>query len=224
MGDVQDTGVQNTDDQDTGDHDTSDQDTVLPWWQNPINLLSLAFAIAVLFGALGWVIGNNSAIDDPGPTDTGFLQDMRWHHEQAVEMANIYMVLPDTDQRLVTIAREIALGQAIEIGRMVEMLRNFGAAETNETETAMSWMGTPVPLDRMPGLATEADLQKFVRLSGDEADAAFVALMVAHHEGGVHMAEHAAAHAEVAEVRTMATQMAESQRREIEELQLLAAS
>ncbi len=209
--------------QDLDERDLDEQDAVLPWWQNPINLVSLAVAIALLAGALGWVVGNNNAIDDPGPTDTGFLQDMRWHHEQAVEMANIYMVLPDTDQRLATIAREIALGQAIEIGRMVEMLRNFGAAETNETETAMSWMGTPTPLDRMPGLATEADLQRFVTLSGDEADAAFVALMVAHHEGGIHMAEHAATHADVAEVRTMATQMAESQRSEIEELRRLAA-
>lgn len=221
------TGIDETGIDETGVHDTSAGDgpeTVLPWWQNPINLVTLAVAIALLAGALGWVVGNNGAIDDPGPTDTGFLQDMRWHHDQAVEMANIYLVLPDTDQRLATLAREITFGQAIEIGRMVEKLRNFGAAESNETDTAMSWMGTPTPLERMPGLATEADLQKFVQMSGDEADAAFVALMVAHHEGGIHMAEHAATHADVAEVRIMASQMAESQRSEIEEMLRLAAS
>ena len=203
--------------------DTIDDDVLLPWWHNPINLGSLALAIAILAGALGWVIGNNTAIADPTATDVGFLQDMRWHHDQAIEIAYTYLALPDTDQRLATIAREIALGQAIEVGQMVQMLRGFGAAETNETETAMTWMGTPTPLDRMPGLASDSDLAALRSSSGAVADQTFVTLMIAHHEGGIHMAEHAATHAGIADVRTMAEQMAGSQRNEIDELRVLIA-
>lgn len=200
-----------------------DDDVLLPWWRNPINLGAIALAIAILAGALGWVIGNNTAIADPNASDIGFLQDMRWHHDQAIEIAYTYMALPDTDQRLATIAREISLGQAIEVGQMVQMLRGFGAAEVNETETSMTWMGTPTPIDRMPGLATEGDLAALRAAAGDAADQIFVRLMVAHHEGGIHMAEHAATHAGLADVRTMAEQMAGSQRNEIEELRTLAA-
>jgi uncharacterized protein (DUF305 family) len=199
--------------------DQPDDVVVLPWWQSKLNLVSLAVAIALLAGGLGWVIGNNTALPDPGPADTGFLQDMRWHHEQAVEMANIYLVLRDTDQRLATIAREITLGQAIEIGQMVQLLRSFGAPETNETETAMTWMNMAVAIDAMPGLATEEQLDEFVTLSGDAADKMFVDLMVAHHQGGIHMAEAAIKDARVPAVRKMAEQMARSQQFEIDELQ-----
>jgi uncharacterized protein (DUF305 family) len=52
-----------------------------------------------------------------------------------------------------------------------------------------------------------------------------VQLMTAHHEGGIHMADHAADHGANGEVRLMAEQMAGSQREEIIEMaRLLAAS
>ena len=44
-----------------------------PWWQSKLNLGVLALAIALLCGALGWVVGNNRAIPDPNATDIGFL-------------------------------------------------------------------------------------------------------------------------------------------------------
>lgn len=201
-----------------------DEVVVLPWWHNPINLGVLAVAIALLAGALGWLIGNNNAVPDPNATDIGFLQDMRWHHDQAIEIAYTYMATPDTDGRLVTIAREIVLGQGIEIGQMAQLLRGWGEPEVNESDIAMSWMGTPTAIDRMPGLATEDDLITLANSSGTDADQRFVALMVAHHEGGIHMAEHAATHASQPEVRTMANQMIDAQQGEIDELRRLVAA
>jgi uncharacterized protein (DUF305 family) len=200
-------------------------DTVLPWWRNPVNLVVTAIALAVLAGALGWVVGNNRALPDPTPTDTGFLQDMRVHHEQAVQMSLIFLDRPDTDPALQTIAREIVVGQNIEIGRMIQLLRDFGASEVNETDTAMAWMDEPVALDRMPGLATAADIDVLRAATGAEANQAFVTLMTAHHQGGIHMAEHAAMHAGTDEVRNMAESMVTGQRGEIDEMaRLLAAS
>ena len=106
----------------------------LPWWQSKLNLAVVAVAIAVLCGGFGWLIGNNRAMPDPNTTDLGFLQDMRAHHEQAVYLSLYYLSDSGTNPNLRDIAREIVFGQGIEIGRMVEMLREFGANETNGTE------------------------------------------------------------------------------------------
>ena len=197
---------------------------IRPWWQSKLNLGVLAIAVAVLCGALGWLIGNNRATPDPNAVDIGFLQDMRTHHEQAVILGLYYLALDDTDPDLRVIAREIVFGQSIDIGRMIQLLRIYGATETNESDTAMTWMNEPTPNDRMPGLASEADIDKLRASSGKEADQLFVDLMSAHHEGGIHMAEYALDHANEIEVRRFAYGMAQSQKGEIEELRSLVAA
>jgi uncharacterized protein (DUF305 family) len=203
--------------------DVGDDVEVLPWHRNPINLVAILLAVAVLAAGIGWLVGNNRALADPNETDIGFLQDMRVHHEQAVQMALIYLDDEDRSFDLSIVAREILVGQNIEIGRFIQLLRGFGESEVNETDIAMTWMGDPVPLDRMPGLATQDDLQALADASGAEADALFVQLMTAHHQGGIHMAEHAAEHAATSEVRLMASQMASGQAEEITEMARLLA-
>lgn len=101
---------------------------------------------------------------------------------------------------------------------MVQMLRMFGEAEANEGDTSMAWMGMPVERGKMPGMATEADLDKLATLSGKEADAFFVQLMKAHHEGGIHMAEYAAGNAENEETKALASAIVKSQQDEIAEM------
>jgi uncharacterized protein (DUF305 family) len=201
-----------------------DDTQIWPWWQSKLNLGVVALAIAVLFGALGWVIGNNRAIPDPNATDIGFLQDMRTHHEQAVYLGLYYLELKDTNPDLRDIAREIVFGQGIEIGRMIQLLRLFGATESNETDVAMTWMNQPTPNDRMPGLASDADIDKLLASSGTAADQLFVALMTAHHQGGIHMAQYALTHANVIEVRRFADSMIVGQTGEISEMQALIAA
>jgi uncharacterized protein (DUF305 family) len=101
---------------------------------------------------------------------------------------------------------------------MVGLLLDMGADPANETGQAMAWMDQPVPLERMPGMATEAQLDELQAATGPEADALFVELMAAHHEGGIHMAEFAAEHAHRADVRGLAERMAVNQRGEIVDL------
>jgi uncharacterized protein (DUF305 family) len=67
-------------------------------------------------------------------------------------------------------------------------------------------------------MATDAQLEQLAGSSGAAADELFVDLMVAHHEGGIHMAETAAEDAGLAKVRSMATSMMTGQRGEIAEL------
>jgi uncharacterized protein (DUF305 family) len=194
-----------------------------PWWQSKLNLGVLAVAIAVLCGGLGWLIGNNRAIPDPNHVDIGFLQDMRAHHEQGVYLGLYYLADPGTNADLRVIAREIVFGQSIEIGRMIQLLRDFGATETNESDTAMTWMNEPTPIDRMPGLASDADITKLLGSSGAAADQLFVALMTAHHQGGIHMAQYAADHGHDLEVRRLGYSMVVGQTGEISEMQALVS-
>ena len=77
----------------------------------------------------------------------------------------------------------------------------------------------PTTQDQMPGMATEEQLKELAASSGQAADELFVELMVAHHEGGVHMAEVAAEDASLAKVRSFANSIIASQRGEIDELQ-----
>ena len=192
---------------------------VLPWWQHPLNILTIVITAALLAGMVGWMIGDSNSELAHNEVDTGFLQDMREHHEQAVYMSFIYNSLPDTDSGLRTVATSIIMGQNQDIGRMVQMLRMFGEPEANEGETSMAWMGMPVGRGQMPGMASQADLDKLATLSGREADEFFVQLMKAHHEGGIHMAEYASGNAKNSEVRAMAAAIVTSQQEEIAEMQ-----
>lgn len=77
---------------------------VLPWWQHPLNILTIVITAALLAGMVGWMIGDSNSELAHNEVDTGFLQDMREHHEQAVYMSFIYNSLPDTDSGLRTVA------------------------------------------------------------------------------------------------------------------------
>lgn len=190
---------------------------VLPWWQHPVNIITMVVTAAILAAMVGWMVGNTNEVPH-NDVDTGFLQDMRVHHEQAVYMSFVFRELPDTDPGLRTIAGSIAQGQSLEVGRMIQLLRSFGETEANESGVSMLWMGMSADSTGMPGMASEAELEQLVASSGREADELFVRLMNAHHTGGIEMAEFAAANAENSEVTKMAAAMASAQRSEIVEM------
>ena len=209
---------------DSATNDSATNDTiVLPWWQSPLNLIAVLIAAILLAAGAGFVTGERNATSHPNAVDTGYLQDMRAHHEQAVEMALIYIAKPNTRPTVYLIAKEIAFGQAVDIGRMIQLLRDTGQVEANESGTGMSWMSQPVPLARMPGLATESDLESLISSIGADADTIFANLMIAHHQGGIHMADYAALHAHTREVRAMAASASKSQQGEVAELRSLLA-
>ena len=181
----------------------------------------LGAAVLFLGLAAGYAFfGGDSGRSSGSTVDVGFLQDMRAHHDQAVSMAFTYLEKPagEQDPVLRSIAKTIIADQQFENGYMVGLLLDMGADPANETGQAMAWMDQPVPLERMPGMATEAQLDELQAATGPEADALFVELMTAHHEGGIHMAEHAAEHGGRADVRSLAERMAANQRGEIVDL------
>ena len=205
-------------------NDGESETIVLPWWRSPLNLFLSACVVAMTALGIGYSLGGSASSLAHNDADTGFLQDMRIHHEQAVGMSMIYLEASTGGNPLLRlIAREIIFAQGVESGRMVQLLRLFDEAETNESDQAMSWMGTPVPLEKMPGLASDAEMKTLQKSRGAKADRIFATLMIAHHKGGLHMAEHVVTHGKNDEVRKMASSIVKAQSGEISELTELLA-
>ena len=163
---------------------------IRPWWQNPVNFVAIAIAALILGSGIGYWAGDSAATPNFNKVDVGFLQDMRYHHDQAVQMAYFYLTSVDEPQpRLTLLAEEILLSQQLESGRIVQLLRSFGASEANDT-------GEGVDISRI-----------------------FATLMIEHHRGGVAMAEFAVENAANDDVRSMAQSMITGQSAEITEMQ-----
>ena len=81
----------------------------------------------------------------------------------------------------------------------------------------------PTP-PRMPGMATSEQIAALTAASGNDAVRQFLTLMIAHHQGGVEMADAALARTTVPQVVSMATGIQRSQSAEITVMQNLLAS
>lgn len=183
--------------------------------------VALVLALVFLAGSVGYAVGSRSGGGEPdeASADTGFLWDMIAHHEQALVMGSLQLAAAG-DARVETFAREIVQGQSYEIGLMEAYLQRWGYARARGDDSeAMGWMGHGMATAEMPGMATEAELERLGDLSGGDADALFIALMQDHHRGGVEMAEAAAAAVTDRRVRELAERIARNQAIEIKELE-----
>jgi uncharacterized protein (DUF305 family) len=202
--------------------DHSDEGGGEPWWHSGWCLIVLAVALVFLGAAIGYavtILGNGKP--GAGSVDVGYLQDMRWHHDQAVQMSLDYLEKPAAGQDPVlrTIASEILLGQQLESGAMVQLLHEYGQPEANETGTAMAWMYQPVPVAQMPGLATDAQIAQLKAATGRAADLLYAQLMIDHHLGGIHMASYAVQHASKARVKQLSQSAVTGEESDIVDLQ-----
>jgi uncharacterized protein (DUF305 family) len=182
-----------------------------------------AVLVLVVVAAAAFVAGRSQTRDDPPPADgvdVGFVQDMIDHHEQAILMSSIVLRATDAPELVRNAAVDIIASQRYEIGVMDGWLRVWGHGRGSVTRTdAMRWMGHGMPVAEMEGMATVNDLDRLSKASGGELVESFFALMTAHHQGGIHMAERAAERAREHDVRWLAGQMARTQRHEIKEME-----
>jgi uncharacterized protein (DUF305 family) len=186
-------------------------------------LAVIAVALVVLGGglAVGLGIGREPTADS---VDAGFSRDMAVHHRQGVEMANL---APErsTDPEIRQIAFDISSTQMNQAGQMEGWLALWGLPRSGGEH--MAWMGgahashdmSSMSGDTdgalMPGMATEAELANLRSLSGPAFDVEFLRLMIRHHQGGLEMAQYAAAHATEPAVRTLARSIADTQTAEV---------
>lgn len=184
-------------------------------WLSTGQVIVLVAAVAFLVGAIAYVVGDDQGSADPlNDVDVGFMQDMGYHHDQAVQMALLLLDKDDVDPNLTSFATEVVVGQRYEQGVFSATLDRFGHS-SDVGDTVMGWMGEPQPTDTMSGLATEEQMQELRDAEGEEAEALWIALMSEHHLAGLHMADYAARHGRDTTTVNLANAIVKNQRSEI---------
>jgi uncharacterized protein (DUF305 family) len=184
----------------------------------------LCLATLTLAGSAGYVAGHRSgsAMPDASSVDAGFAWDMAVHHRQAVTMAG-YVRDHSTDGLVRTLAYDIETSQFNQVGQMQGWLDTWGLPPENPG-TQMSWMSGGHDMSSMssmgsgglmPGMATQAEVDRLQTMTGKAMDVFFLQLMLRHHQGGLPMAQYGAAHASESYVRNAAQKMATGQSAEI---------
>lgn len=190
-------------------------------------VLAAVLLVAVAFAAGRLSVGSAGAPPTTESAAAGFLRDMQVHHAQAVEMALLIRERTD-DETVRTVAYDIAVTQSSQAGAMYGLLDAWGLPQRSP-QPPMTWTLLPTidgssggghqmsdEAGRMPGLVTDEQLAALRAASGDEAVRLFLELMIAHHEGGVDMAEAALARTDVPQVVTLARGIETAQLAEID--------
>lgn len=178
----------------------------------------IALAVLAVFGAGGYLLGHRqAAVSSASSVDAGFAWDMSVHHLQAVTMAG-YVRDHTTDGVIKELAYDIETSQFNQVGQMQGWLDSW-RLPPQSPNPQMAWMsgsGHQMASDGlMPGMATPAEMAKLESMTGKAMDVYFLQLMLRHHQGGLPMAQWAAAHAGEAYVRNAAQKMVNGQGAEI---------
>ncbi len=184
----------------------------------------VAVGLLAIAGTAGWIVGNNSQPSIPSikadSVDAGFARDMAAHHTQATEMAG-YTRDHTSDPSIKLLAFDIETAQYAEIGQMQGWLDGWGLTRES-TIPQMAWMNHSLgPDELMPGMATEAQVDKLETLTGKALDIDFLQLMIYHHQGGLPMEQYAEEHAQTPYVRNLAQKMFQNQSNEIIQMEQL---
>ena len=202
-----------------------------------MRLIIAAVVASVLVIVAAFAAGSLSAPVATAPSNTsaeaGFARDMQTHHNQAVETSFIIRDLTDdADVRL--LAYDIANSQSQQAGQMNGWLTVWNLPQT-APEPEMTWMSRPAltgvshegmsemgtgesshePGSPMPGMATADQLAALKAATGDEAVRQYLTLMIAHHLGGVEMADAVLVRTEERVVRSLAASIVKAQSSEI---------
>ncbi len=127
-----------------------------------------------MMGMMGG-LGHNSNSQMVG-SDAMFLQMMIPHHEQAVVMSDLALSI-SKDADVLKLAKQIKDAQAPEIIKMQGWLTDAGLSEDPG-----HLMG-----DGMGGMLSDSELSALKGSTGKAFDRLFLAGMIAHHEGAIHM-------------------------------------
>ena len=138
-----------------------------------------------------------------------FAEMMIPHHQQAIDMSELALAQSQSED-ITDLARRIIDGQAPEI----ELMQTW-IDDSNDSESMhmMGGMG-------MGGMATEEEMVALSGKSGSEFDREFLSLMIAHHQGALHMV-HMIESASDSEVRGLAEDIIRVQTAEINEMTAL---
>jgi uncharacterized protein (DUF305 family) len=178
---------------------------------------ALVAVFALTVGYLGGLLTPSFRAPDDNSPEAGFARDMSTHHAQAVEMA-MTAWKRSTDPEVQQIAYDIATVQENQIGIMQTWLKDWHLLPTG-SRPKMAWMPNGakelLPDGRMPGMATDAEIQQLEKSTGTPEDILFCQLMLRHHLGGIHMASTVISLAHDGVVVDLATTMRNNQQGEV---------
>ena len=202
-----------------------------------MRLIIAASVAAALVVVAAFAAGSLSAPTVTAPSTTsaeaGFARDMQTHHNQAVEMSFLIRDRTD-DEEVRLLAYDIANSQSQQAGQMNGWLTVWNLPQT-APEPEMTWMSRPSlkgvshegmsdmgtgdtshePGSPMPGMATAEQLASLTAATGVEAERQYLTLMIAHHTGGVEMADAVLARSNERVVRSLAASIVKAQTSEI---------
>ncbi|WP_329599351.1 DUF305 domain-containing protein [Streptomyces pseudovenezuelae] len=115
--------------------------------------------------------------DTPNSADVSYARMMIAHHAQALELTELAPQRAES-VKLKALAERISAAQGPEIDAMRAWLKEYGQSEKSDAHAHA----------RMPGMATEAQLEKLRAAKGKAFDELFLTLMITHHEGAITMA------------------------------------
>ncbi|MDQ0797885.1 uncharacterized protein (DUF305 family) [Streptomyces sp. B1I3] len=145
--------------------------------------------------------------DTPNSADFRYARMMIDHHEQALVLTALVpgRAASASVERL---AERISAGQKPEIGAMEGWLKNNGGHGHEEAHEHSA----------MPGMVTEAQLERLRAARGKAFDKLFLELMITHHQGAVTMATEALADGNDVLVEEMANDVVAQQSVEIDRM------
>ena len=180
--------------------------------QLKIKLLIGAVAAIALIAVLAVIMNNhdsNSSMS-ANSADMTFVNQMIPHHQSAIAMAKIAQKRAEHPQ-LKTLAGEIIAAQEAEIATLESVKSEIDSGGHEGMDMGSEHTGMSSKQMGMDGDVTSLETAK-------PFDKAFIAMMIAHHEGAVLMAREELANGELPELKTLAANIVKSQSAEIAEM------
>lgn len=126
----------------------------------------------------GTTSAEQSASTTFNKADVSFATDMAAHHQQAVEMSQMFLDKSNVDPRVVTLAQDIKAAQDPEIKKMKSWLSDWG--QKSDSMAGMDMSGT---------LMSDTDMNDLKNSTGPAASKLFLTQMTVHHTSALVMAK-----------------------------------
>jgi uncharacterized protein (DUF305 family) len=140
-------------------------------------------------------------------SDERFIDAMVPHHEGAVDMAEVALKNAEHEE-IKRLAEDIVSAQEAEIKELKSIKREeFGTSKIPMDMSA----------DQMRGMGMETDPRSLAKV--DPFDKAFIDAMILHHRSAIKMAEVAGRETNNPEIKDLAKDIVEAQRREISQME-----
>jgi uncharacterized protein (DUF305 family) len=162
---------------------------------------------------------STSAASVHNDQDVMFTQEMRAHHQQAIEMSDMLLDKgSDVDADVVTLAKQIKAEQAPEIKTMTGWLKAWG--EPTEA-SSMSGMDHS---SMSGGMMSDSDMDALDKASAADAGKLYLEQMVEHHTSAVDMAKIEVDKGKNTDAIAMAKSIVSSQTEQITQMKDMLAS